>query len=217
MGTIAALVGVGVLLVCLVLATLGCSGGRAGAEGGQPDGDPGARPSAVVLAGEVAALDREAVRALLKKAADAPAPAAPKMGAMCYAPRAPVMRADYVCPKCGERTLYGEGMAMLVQEHLPACRRELAELKKVAGDAVTLDESQFCRKCSPEVKDPRLVLTVTFQDGKKSSVQGASAMDIRLLGELLGGKTVHRSENDGESALKEHLPRLQELLGVKPE
>ncbi len=211
MEIIAAIAGFVILIVCLVLATPGCSGGRAA-----EDGQPGAKPP-VVSAGEMQVLDRDAVRAMLKKVADSPPPQSLKMGAMCYDMAGPPQRADYVCPKCGERTLYEQGMAGIVEWQLPACRRELAELKKATGEAAALDESQFCRKCSPDAKEPKLALNLKYQGGQKSSVAGVTPMDIRLVREFLTGKMVHQGEQDRETAMKDHLPRLKELLGVKGE
>ena len=99
---------------------------------------------------------------------------------------------------------------------MPGCRREFDELAKVT-DRVTLDESPFCRKCSPDVETPKLSLTSKYLGGEPQVVAGVNPNDLRILRELFAGKVVHITFNDAEQPLKDQLPRLQELLGVKTE
>ena len=136
------------------------------------------------------------------------------MGAMCYSMAAPPQRADYMCPDCGGRTVYEKGMARMVEWRLPGARREFEELKKVAGDAITFDESQFCRGCTPENQNPQLALHVAYRDGRQVTVTPVSSGRIRLLREFLSGELVHRSENDAESPIRDLVPELEEMLGV---
>jgi hypothetical protein len=133
---------------------------------------------------------------------------------MCYDMAGPPQRAEYVCPTCGERTVYEKNQAQLVEWELPSCRREFKKLRETAGEAVILDEGSFCRACSPEVEEGKLVLTLLFQDGQTKSVEQITAEDIRLLDEFLSGKRMHVEWNDGETPLKQYLPRLQKILGV---
>ncbi len=208
MGTFAGIVGV-VLLVLLTLATMGCSGMRAG--GGKSEVT---EPPVVLSAEEVEVLDREAIRALLKRAAETPPPKKLSSGAMCYSTMGPPQRADYLCPDCGGRTLYEDKLAGFVQGGIAACRREFDELEKVAGAAVSFNESQFCRDCSPDVQAPQLVLEITYRDGKQVTVSSLRADDIRLLREFLSGELVHKGERDSETAMKELVSRLEKMLGV---
>lgn len=177
-------------------------------------GQVGGRGQAVNVR-DMKSLSRDQVRERLGELAAAPVPKLNTVGAMCYEPAMLPTRAEYVCPACGERTVYELGMASTVQEQLPSCRREFQELEKVAGEAVELDESQFCRKCQPEVETPALVLTTTYGDGSEHEVPGVTAGDLRILREFLSGKRVHTTFNDAEQPLKDHLERLEELLGVK--
>jgi hypothetical protein len=189
-----------VLALALITAT-GC--GRGIASG----------PPVVQSVDEVMRLDRAAIRERLSRLSNAPAPQ-PKMGAMCYDMAGPPQRADYVCPHCGERTAYEKNLAQLVEWELPSCRREFKKLKETAGHAVILDERSFCRDCSPDVKEAKLVLTLLFKEGQTRDVEQVTANDLRLLEEFLAGKRVHVDWNDGETPLKQYMPRLQELLGV---
>jgi len=221
MGAIVGIVAAILLLVCLLLSTGGCSRQA-------PSGSSGVAPVPPVVTSVegMKSLDRTAIRVLLKKLADSPTPKAQAMGAMCYDMAPPPRRADYVCPSCGERTLYDEskwsndewvqkGVARVVAEEIPGCRREIEDLRRVVGDAISLDESQFCRKCSPKVARPKLMLRVFFEDGKPRDIENVSHSDLRILQEFLAGKQLTKGDNDSMLPLKDRLPRLQELLGVK--
>jgi len=143
-------------------------------------------------------------------------------GAMCYRPAMPPKKADYNCPKCGEKTLYNletaedrnlEAKAIgAVEVDIPNCRRTI---KLIKGIDVSLDESQFCKKCSPDVKTPKLVLTINYEDGKKHRVEDVTNDDLVLISEFLSGSDKHKDSGDVETPLKDHIKRLSELLGVE--
>jgi hypothetical protein len=222
MGAIVGVAAAVLLLACLVLCGGGCS--PKAPAGSSPAVAAG--PPVVTSVEGFKSLDRTAIRAMLKTLADAPAPKDLALGAMCYDVAPPPSRADYLCPKCGERTLYDNSKAKqdkpyettlveAVEWEIPSCRREFAELRKVAGDTITFDESQFCRKCSPRVAKPRLVLHFSYGDDKTRDVESIKHDDLRILREFLAGKVKAKGDNEGEAALKDSLPRLQELLGVK--
>ena len=86
-------------------------------------------------------------------------------------------------------------------------------LQEVAKASLSLDESQFCRKCSPGTKDPKLVLKIQYDDGKTRNVAGISPEDLQLLTELFSGELVHDTGMMGEKPLKDYGERLRELLG----
>jgi len=148
---------------------------------------------------------------------DAPKDLAP--GAMCYAPTVPKLyvKTEYVCPKCGEKTLHAApGAVRLLDELLPACRRRIQQLTQLPAQ---LDESQFCRKCSPDVKTPALYLVLQFADeAAPRRVKDVDADDLVLLAEFFAGKKKHGDAIGAETTpLKNHVRRLAELLGVKAE
>jgi hypothetical protein len=207
MGTVLWLIA-GLLLVCFLALGAGCA--RSG-----PAGE--ATPPAVRTAEQLARLDRKQMRKMLQRVAQTPPPTSTKVGAMCYKPAVAPQRAEYVCPKCGERTLYEHDAAALVEEGVISCRREFAELKQVAGAAVVLDESPLCRKCCPDVKQPSLVLRVTYDDRQSHAVENVTADDVRLVREFLAGALLHAESNDAETPLQQYLSRIEELLGEKPE
>jgi len=169
-------------------------------------------PAAPARAAKLATLSRAEVRRLLAKIEKSALPE-PQMGAMCYRMAMPPKRAEYVCPTCGERTLYTDRDAVLVDRELPACQRLFRTLPH--REAMTLDESAFCRKCRPQAADPELVLVIRFDDGTTHEVRAVTSEDLRLLSGALAGKLTGPTSNDGSEPLKKHLPRLRELLGEK--
>jgi hypothetical protein len=217
MGMFVGIVAVLLLLTCLLFVGGGCST--------KTSPTP---PSPIVCVDKMQSLDRAAVRSMLKRLANAPPPTQLATGAMCYSVAVPPDRADYICPKCGERTLYDNSkyktdkpyemdITETVERELPWCRSESQELRKVAGHAIELDETQFCRKCSPKVTKPKLVLHISYKDGKVRDVEAINHSDLRILHEFLSGKLKGKGDNEGEAPLKSDLPRLQELLGVNLE
>jgi predicted RNA-binding Zn-ribbon protein involved in translation (DUF1610 family) len=139
----------------------------------------------------------------------------PKMGAMCYKVAAPPNRVEYVCPKCGEKTLYKDQTAYFIDRQLPACKRIFETLDTALKGYISLDESSFCRKCSPDSKTPELLLRIKYDDGDSHSSPIDSDEEIRMVVDFLKGKLTYTTSNDSEMPLKEKLPRLRKLMGVR--
>ena len=171
---------------------------------------------------EAKSFNRNELKQKLIALSKSPAPSELAMGAMCYRPAMPPKSADYTCPKCGEKTLYSienienknEGYQIIgtVNVGIPNCRRTI---KNIKGINITLDESQYCRKCSPDIQSPKLVLIIEHEDGKKHTVTGITNNDLILISEFLSGSDKHKDEGDFETPLKKHIKRLSELLGVE--
>jgi len=163
-------------------------------------------------------LSREETKAKLKKLSESPPPKDLKMGAECYKVAMPPDRAEYLCPVCGERTLFvsekGRNTdAAFITRELADCRRLVKEIK---GLEVSLDESQFCRKCSPSAKNPSLILIVRYRgSGAPSKCPNIRKEDLVLIREFAEGKDRHKDSYDFETPMKDHLKRLNELLGVQ--
>jgi hypothetical protein len=172
-----------------------------------------ARPQ-TAQAALLTAMSKGEVKRLLATIERAQAPE-PKMGAMCYRMALPPDRMEYVCPTCGEKTLYEKEVSWTWMHQLDACRRLFKELPK--HDTMTLDESSFCRKCRPGTNAPSLRLVIRYDDRTSNVVSGITSQDLRLLKGLLSGDRSYRTSNEGQVPLKQELPRLRALLGIKDE
>jgi hypothetical protein len=140
-------------------------------------------------------------------------PAKLNQGAMCYEMSAPLDRYEYVCPKCGEKTLYtsDEGLAEKASE-IESYRISVTRMN---GLDISLDESEFCKKCSPDIKTPVLYINIKYKDDPlvhKICCIGHS--DFALMYEFLCGSKVHRLFNVQEVPLKNYIEQLQFLFDI---
>ncbi|HEY3321152.1 MAG TPA: hypothetical protein VGP72_11850 [Planctomycetota bacterium] len=175
-------------------------------------------PTPAQTAPKSTSLSRSETQQRLKQLATAPAPTSLNHGAMCYDSAGPALVSQYLCPKCGNKSVYplpADGrtspeVGALTWE-LQACKRQVGELKDIE-----LDESQFCKKCSPNVTAPKLVLVVRYEDrAEPHRAEGVTHQDLAIVQEFLSGKTKHMGEQGRETALKDYLKRLQFLLGIE--
>jgi hypothetical protein len=135
---------------------------------------------------------------------------------------------DYVCSECGEKTAYpplskpgdwerkreGNRLYWIVFRELPGCRRVLKDLR---GLYVGLDSTDLCRKCRPDLASPQLTLVVRYPDQPAPHrFPGVTHDDTIKIREFLMGSVLHYTPTNKESALKDHIPRLRELLAVNP-
>jgi len=177
-----------------------------------PTRNPTTTVTTTVTVQQVKSLSREEVSRMLARVENSPEPQS-RMGAMCYEMAMPPDRAEYVCPVCGEKTLYTSGAAQVVEWDLPSCRREFEQLQKASSMQVSLDESGFCHKCQPH-GTPQLVLTLTYADSTTRRIAPVGAQDLRLLAGFFSGKLSYETFNEGEEPLKGSTDRLKEILGL---
>jgi hypothetical protein len=163
-------------------------------------------------AAKLATLNKAELRKMLAMIEKAKVPE-PKMGAMCYSIAAPPPTMSYVCPLCEEKTLYTDDVVWKWSFKLDSCRRLFKELPN--RETMTLDESSFCKKCTPGTNAPALKLQIRFDNDSTNTVSNLTDDDLRLLSGFLSGKLDYPTFNAGTGALKDKLPRLRELLGIK--
>lgn len=199
------------IVLCMVIVALLCVLGVARAQDATERNVP-----TPVTRRSVRSLSRDQLQEKLR-ALDSRAAPEPKMGAMCYDMAAPPERADYVCPRCGEKTLYARNDAAFVAWELDACRREFEILRKESDLALALDESSYCAHCSPSARLHRLALVVTYADGSSHTNAPVSCEDLRILRGFMKGRRDYETFNDGTRPLKEVMLRLRELLDVAPD
>ncbi len=160
------------------------------------------------------------IERMLRKIETSPTPPITKMGAMCYDMALPTPVTEYVCPVCGEKTLYpvGDKLWGTPVNGLEELRKLQIQANKQARKreaAVTLDERQFCRKCLPDFTNtPQAVLVVELPDGQEQRTERFSETDLLMLKDFFAGKRITTWVNDAEMPLKNDLPRLRELLGM---
>ncbi|MBN2586125.1 MAG: hypothetical protein JXA64_00130 [Candidatus Fermentibacteraceae bacterium] len=141
-------------------------------------------------------------------------PPEPVMGAMCYEAMAYPAVAEYICPVCGEKTIYDDYNTPFIEWELQGCRRMAEFINGITEFQVTLDERLFCDFCSPDREgDPALLLRVASTDSTET-VNSVTVYDLRLLESFLQGRLYYLTENDSQLPLREHADRLRELLGV---
>ncbi len=151
----------------------------------------------------------------LRKLSKTPRPEKLAFGAECYEMSVPPETASYNCPECGNKTLYKleQGYTELVRWGIIACRNEIKDVK---GINIKLDESQFCKKCKPDIKEPKLLLLVNINKNKDTTkVWNINYIDIRLIKNFLNDDLKYKGEQDAEAPLVHRIDRIQELLGVK--
>jgi len=204
-----------------------------------------------VSSNEVVEITNDTIRPLFSKAqieeklkilAETPPPTFNYFGAMCYATFRPPDKVSYICPICGEKTVYSCAIDNewlhettskqtyhfnepkkniinaeqrgFIQRELNRCRREI---QKVKGINVYLDESEFCKHCSPSVKNPVLYLIVNIS-GESDSIKTRmdNYIDIQLIQEFLNGDLIHKDITGKEmEPLVTHIDRIKKLLGIK--
>ena len=141
----------------------------------------------------------------------------PVYGAMCYEAVALPLVAEYLCPVCGEKTLYNEYDTWFIEYELQGCRRIFDEIAGASEIVIELDETRYCQACTPdEGEEPALILTLTLEDGTFISNR-VSEFDLRILESFLKGRLFYITSNDGEQPLQPYSGRIRELLGLPAE
>lgn len=152
---------------------------------------------------------RDILNSKLDKLQNIPAFDERPVGAMCYDTAAPLERTQYICPVCGEMTLYPWQSTNI--DDVSYYRKLVKKINKIQ---VTLDESQLCEKCSPDAKTRKLYLIVkNDKNAKPNKISNFSANDIQLLYEYSEGMKEHTTLY-GKMPLINFKSRLEELLGI---
>ena len=140
------------------------------------------------------------------------------MGAMCYEAMAAPAVAEYICPVCGEKTIYNYSQSAFINWQLDNCRRLAESINSRTDFEILLDEGLFCDFCSPDAGDeePALLLCVIRENGEEV-VNRVNIYDLMKLDSFLGGNLYYLTETDGEEPLQDSAERIRELLGLEKE
>jgi hypothetical protein len=207
------------LFVVFIVMVLLFSGSRGSAERSQGRSSQGAMQSVQAAEAQPSLLTRDEVHKKLLRLSSSPPPANLKQGACCYKMASPPNRGEFICPKCGERTLYatdskdGRTDGRLIGIELPECRRLVGQIR---GLDVKLDETEFCKRCSPASTSPRLILLIKYKgDALVHRFKGVTSEDLAVLKEFLDGKDRHSTFNEAEIPLSRYSERLSTMLDLK--
>jgi hypothetical protein len=159
-------------------------------------------------------LTRAELLAKMAELANKKVPDELSQGAMCYKVAAPPSRMEYVCPVCGEKTLYTDDAGYFLNRNLSECRSIANTLIEVN---CKLDESQFCKHCTPDLKEtPQLCITTQLK-GEETVTKfcGVDREEMQILQEFFNGKVVHTGDTGYETPLKEELDEIARMLGIE--
>ncbi|MCP4219909.1 MAG: hypothetical protein GY765_35080 [bacterium] len=139
-----------------------------------------------------------------------------QLGAMCYKVAfAKIDKGTYVCPKCGEKTIYSadrENFPGDIDKFIPEFRRLAQQIKGIDAKLV---ETEFCKKCSPDCTAPNLSLDITLPgETAIRTIKHIQKEDLQLLVEFTNGEVVHQASQGREVMMKDYTNRLKALLGV---
>jgi hypothetical protein len=191
------------VVICILLGLGGVLACRSGASG--------VVPTRLNPSGDTARIPDSDLDSMLARLEREIAPE-PTSGAMCYAPMALPDTAEYVCPVCGERTIYGWEQAYFLQFEIGQCRESVAALDSSDLLDAVLDESAFCSHCSPGIEQPSMRLTIRYPDGTEV-VNEVTQQDLIVLEGFLSGELYYVGDRDSTEPLRPHLDRIRQLLG----
>jgi len=155
---------------------------------------------------------RTRLRLMLSRIEREPAPDQ-IMGAMCYEPMAVPNRADYVCPVCGERTLYGYPEGYFILESIPPMRRIIEEMEGNDFFSATLEET-YCGVCHPGDSLRGVTLVIAYPEGDTVRTT-ATLHDLRILQGFISGELSYTDSYDALLPLRGNTDRLRTLLGIE--
>jgi predicted RNA-binding Zn-ribbon protein involved in translation (DUF1610 family) len=197
----------------IVLVTLAILAASAIAGAGLKSGAAARRARAdAPTSARLKSMTQSEVEKLLARVESTAAPE-PVEGAMCYAAMPMESTAEYLCPICGEKTIYGADQAWLVTRQIESARRYVEQITALSSMEVLLDETGFCSFCSGADSGLALVLRVVYEEGDTVSSE-VTDFDLQLLAGLFSKSLTYNTFNDGQMPLQPYLGRLREVLGL---
>ena len=149
-------------------------------------------------------------------------------------------KVSYICPICGEETLYGLDLFRkeeLIQNRMGdfepkssnydediiftvhyGIKRYQERIKEIKGINISLDETEFCKYCSPYspyTTTPTLYLLVNI-NGEPDTIKtpNITCMDIVLIRDFLNGRLVFE-EMFKYRPMADYTEKIKELFGIK--
>jgi len=152
----------------------------------------------------------------LKELKNKPIPTELSTGAMCYKVAMPPDRIDYICPVCGEKTLYLKNPAFPILKELPSMRSLVKPLEKYG---IVLDERALCKKCQTQTSEKTVCLIIPYLENVNQPHKKCPIRDheLKLLNDFFNGKDKYANEYDVETPLVNYLQNLYKIFGLKNE
>jgi hypothetical protein len=156
---------------------------------------------------------RADVERRLKALSNSPVPAELNPGAMCYEMSVPPDRNEYVCPKCGQKTIYTNTSLFSIIDDAKSCRLIVANIKNLT---LRLEEKNFCQYCDPDTNAaPSMTLYLKYKGEEKEEViKDVSKESLELIWAFMNGQTTLASFNERETPLKEYIDQISSILKV---
>ncbi len=201
--------GEGILLVIVVVLALvfGVS-----SRGETQPASPLSPPSTVLPISQGQPLTRQTMEEALRQLGESvpPDPKSLSVGAMCYDMEMSQESGSFLCPKCNTKTFVEAWIASQIAE----AEAMVASMTSLQGK---LDCSGFCAKCNPPApgNEPRFILHITYPDDRSEVVSPVTTQELKILQQFLRGSDRFTGETGQESAMKDYLPRIEEILRGK--
>jgi hypothetical protein len=157
---------------------------------------------------------RADVERRLKALADSPVPAELNPGAMCYEMSMPPDRIEYICPTCGQKTIYTNSAYYDNIENVNSCRYIVTNIKNLT---LRLEEKNYCHHCYPDTNAAlSLNLYLKYKGEEKEEViENVSKENLELIWAFMSGQTKVSSFNDDETPLKDYIDQICKLMKVE--
>lgn len=171
-------------------------------------------PQTEVTVKKIKSLSQSELVAMLGRVKTSQAPE-PRIGALCYETVTIYERVEYICPHCGEKTLYPRSPEADKLLDLQELEREFSIFRKKSPLKMDIEEYGYCKHCDSGRGPQGAALVVTYEDGSTHRCFPFTIQDLNKLKALLTGKLLWDAGNENQFVLSEQIPRLEELLGVK--
>ena len=148
----------------------------------------------------------------LERLAQSEPPKDLSFGAMCYDMASPIIE-EVPCPDCQRTKIVGEKDEILREYNVPLIRIQ------DRGIPAILIPPKHCPDCGDGLKDNPFQLEIQYDDlPTPHRVELTNGVhDLELMALFLQGKDRLKHSNDAETPLKDKLPRLHQLFGIKEE
>lgn len=139
----------------------------------------------------------------------------PVIGAMCYEPVALPPVTEYLCPVCGEKSVYDSAWDDWALLSIDEARSVFASIDSLTDYDLRLDETDLCSTCSADGDSVHTLYLEVTHPGGTVHRSAVTVEDLRVLEGFFAGSLDYPTSNDGTLPLKPQLGRIREILGLE--